>query len=405
MAVFSSASTVLGRRSKVPCPFCYTEIHPNRAAFRCTGRAPAGSTENCVKAKDDARDSHFGDGTPVMPVIKKESGEPVLAKFRAVCTTCGAESGVRVCPECHSLLPSGFGRGSPLFGLVGVRNSGKTVLLSVLHHEIQNSVARRFDASIDTPGGSNGLARELERNGQVMAKARGTLPAQTQQSGGNKKVPAVYEWKYVRKKRTVSTVFSFYDNAGEDVSSQERALEQLYLHAASGVIVLLDPFAFPENLANLEGDLKTRYEGMQAAPEDVLDAITQLLRSAHTRNPNKKIKTPIAVAVSKIDAYFDQVPIEHPLRAPSSNQPFFDEEEAQSVHDHLASMIEKWGGDGLLRKLEQNYSTYRLFGVSALGAEPDYRTGNVNSRGLLPHRVAEPLLWLMATHGFIPKEA
>jgi hypothetical protein len=54
--------------------------------------------------------------------------------------------------------------------------------------------------------------------------------------------------------------------------------------------------------------------------------------------------------------------------------------------------------------LELNYTTYRLFVASALGAEPNYRTNTVNSRGVLPHRVAEPLLWLMARRKFIRTE-
>ena len=67
-------------------------------------------------------------------------------------------------------------------------------------------------------------------------------------------------------------------------------------------------------------------------------------------------------------------------------------------------MIEQWGGDALLRMLDSNYEKYRLFGASALGAEPQYQSRTVNSRGVLPHRVAEPLLWLMADRGFLPKE-
>jgi hypothetical protein len=285
-----------------------------------------------------------------------------------------------------------------------VRDSGKTVLLSQLDTELQTSVADRFDATIDAPGGKSGLARDLRVNRELMLKSDGILPAQTDSSGGAKKSPAVYSWRYNRKgpigiSRPASTVFSFYDNAGEDFATPDRALSQIYLGATSGVILLLDPFGFAAN----HDRAKARGAWLpDTGPEAVLDAITIVLRTAKGVKRNKKIKQPIAVVISKIDAFFDQIPADHPLRQPSSSRPVFDEAESMTVHDHVGSLVEQWGGAGLIRKLEHNYAAYRLFGASALGAEPDYRTRRVNSRGLLPHRVAEPLLWLMASRGFIP---
>ena len=126
---------------------------------------------------------------------------------------------------------------------------------------------------------------------------------------------------------------------------------------------------------------------------------------SHSVKQNKKIPVPVAVVVSKIDAFFDEIPHNHPLRQPASKLPLFDEAESKSLHDHMAALIARWGGDGLLRSLEQNYDTYRVFGASALGAEPDYRAGVINARGRLPHRVAEPFLWLLAERGFLRKQS
>lgn len=304
-----------------------------------------------------------------------------------------------MCSDCHSVLPRSLDNTSPLFGLVGVRNSGKTVMLSVLHKELVRNVARRFDASIDNPGGSSGLARDLAYFEESMSGVGGKLPPQTAATQSAKKAPAVYEWKYSQGRRTSATIFSFYDTAGEDVGDQERALQQRYLGEAAGVILLLDPFAFPENAG------RARERGVDSSsdtPEATLDGITYVLQTRHQIKPNKKIKIPLAVVVSKVDAFFDQVPQNHPLRRRGGNEPTFDDNESKTIHDHMAAMITKWGGDNLLRKLNENYTDYRLFGVSALGAEPDYRSGEVSSRGLLPHRVADPLLWLLANKRFIP---
>jgi hypothetical protein len=366
-------------------------------AYRCSGRHAAGRSP-CKKTPDPSRRQHFNDSDAYLPVITP------IGSASAHCPSCGADPGPPMCPECHSLLPHEYGADSALIGLVGVRNSGKTILISQLDAELQGVVADRFDATIDAPGGNSGLARDLRINRDLMLRSDGVLPGQTEASGGAKKAPAVYAWRYNRKgplgiSRPAFTVFSFYDNAGEDFATPDRALSEIYLGAVRGVILLLDPFGFPANRerAKTKGALVP-----DTGPEAVLDAITLVLRTAKGVKSNKKIKLPIAVVISKIDAFFDQIPPDHPLRRPSSERPVFDETESQTVHDHVGSLVEQWGGAGLIRKLEHNYTTFRLFGASALGAEPDYRSNRVNSRGLLPHRVAEPLLWLMATRGFIP---
>jgi len=390
MALFGS--------STVPCPYCYNQIDLNRLVFRCTGQTQAGRPA-CSPAPDPQRQQFLGDGTPVMPIISV-GGAPLHGKGGAVCADCGARSAVRCCPSCHSLLPHSLDAGSPLYGLVGVRASGKTVMLSALHRELTKTVARRFNAAIDNPGGGTGLAKQLQDYDTEMSKQGGHLPQQTQV--GQKSAPAVYEWRYDVKGRIRSTIFSFYDNAGEDFASEDRALSIHYLGQVSGVILLLDPFSFPENVhrAREKGITLSQSDG----PEQVLASLTSVLRGSHNVKKNKKVKVPVAVVVSKIDAFFDDLPDNHPLRQPSSKLNVFDEAEAASLHDHMAALIAHWGGDGLLRSLEQNYETYRVFGASALGAEPDYRAGTVNDRGRLPHRVAEPFLWLLAERGFLQKQ-
>jgi hypothetical protein len=384
--------------STTPCPYCYTAINHRRLAYRCSGRHAAGR-KPCGKSVDQARVTHFHDSDAYLPVIDGGSAS-------AHCPNCGAPAGPRMCPECHSLLPAEYGADSALIGLVGVRQSGKTVMLSVLDTELRTSVADRFDAAIDAPGGAAGLARDLRIYHDGMLRAGGTLPAQTASSGGLTKAPAVYSWRYSRKgalgiDRPASTVFSFYDNAGEDFATADAALSQIYLGATAGVILLLDPFGFP---ANRERAADRGASLPETGPEAVLDAITRVLRNAKgVVKRHKRIKEPIAVVISKIDAFFDEIPADHPLRRPSSSRPEFDESESQTIHDHIGALVDKWGGASLIRTLEHNYTTFRLFGASALGAEPDYSTARVNSRGLLPHRVSEPLLWLMASRGFIPK--
>lgn len=337
------------------------------------------------------------------------NGKQKLSRNEAVCGNCGSVSAIRVCPECHSRLPRNFDADSPMFGLVGVRNSGKTVMLAVLQRELYTTIARRFQASIDSPGGKSGLSAELDIYLRTMEDhSGGNLPKQTAANNTGTSIPAVFEWRYSKKgfgnrNRDASTIFSFYDTAGEDLASEDRALGQHYLGATNGVILLLDPFGFP---ANRDRAISRGVDenALATSPETVMRSIITVLQNAERTKRNKKIKQPIAVVVSKIDAFFDDVPPDHPIRRPSQRLPYFDDAESRSIHDHVAAMIDTWGGDQLLRLLDANFENYRLFGASALGAEPEYRNSRVNNRGILPHRVADPLLWLMADRNFLPTE-
>jgi hypothetical protein len=296
-----------------------------------------------------------------------------------------------------------------MFGLVGVRGSGKTVLLSVLSKELTSGVARRFGAAIDTVGNSalldrlSGIRKELESGGS------GHLPEQTARFSKKETVPAVFEWQMTKRGwglgngSAASTILSFYDTSGEDLATLDTAREQHYLAATDGLILLLDPFGLPANrdTALARG---VNPNNLKDTPMQVLAAVTGLLREADRLGPNKKIKRPLAVVLAKIDAFFDEVGPDDPIRKVPANLPVFDDQESSDLHHHVEALVDKWGGDDLLRHLRHNYTKYRFFVASALGAEPQYATGRASSKGLRPHRVAEPLLWLMADRGFLATE-
>jgi hypothetical protein len=361
---------------------------------------------------DKARERHFNDLHEYYPAFTLPQGQSLRETRNAECPKCYGKTGVRLCSQCHSKLPEGFAGDSPLFGLVGARSAGKTVMLAVLMRELATNgpVARRFQHTITIYGAGeeNGQADKLRRLLSEMDSTTGKLPEQTQQAGGDRKTtPVVFEWKIAReglarfamREDYKSTVFSFYDTAGEDLATEDRAESMTYLLATDGIILLLDPFAFPGNSGRGKALVDQKVE---TSPENVLAAVTSVLSQNEGRKRNRKIKQPVAVVISKIDAFFDSIRPNDPIRRRSSKLPYFDAVESKSVHDHVAGLVAHWGGDGLLRMLETNYANYRLFGLSALGSEPDYADQRVDARGILPHRVAEPLLWLMSERGFVP---
>lgn len=393
-----------------PCPYCYADIDLRRVAFRCLGRPAAGKSA-CVKKVDEARKQQFDEMNEYYPAFTPTQKGPLREVRHAECPECFGKTGIRLCPDCHSKLPDGFAGDSPLFGLVGARSAGKTVMLAVLMRELATNgpIARRFGHTITVYGAGeeNGQAKKLKGLLDQMEGSTGRLPEQTQQAGGAKTTPVVFEWKIKRDGvgkalgDYKSTVFSFYDTAGEDLATETRAESMHYLLATDGIILLLDPFAFPGNSSRGKA---LQDQKVETSPENILAAVTWVLRQNEQTKKNRKIKQPVAVVISKIDAFFGNVEPGDPIRHPSSRLPYYEEPEGQSVHDHIGAMVSHWGGDGLLRMLETDYANYRLFGLSALGSEPDYASQRIDERGILPHRIAEPLLWLMSERGFIPRQ-
>lgn len=397
---------MLGLKQTVACPYCYYDFDLSKVMMRCSGRPAPGMTR-CEQAEDPKRLMVLSDGTATYPSFQPGSGSLLDRHREANCPRCGGRSNTRVCPECHSALPASFSADSPIFGVVGVKASGKTVMLTMLARELTSTVARRFNASIDSVGQS--ALMDKMHAWQRDMESGGDLPPTTAQYSPAETVPAVIEWRYTRSgplglEREKSTILSFYDTAGEDLNTMESARGQHYLEAADGLILILDPFGFPKNRerALARGIPQATLE---IPPIDVLRAITEMLRASERTKTKKKIRRPLAVVLGKIDAFFDQVGPDNPLRRPSGDGPFFDEEESLDLHNYVEAIVADWGGDDVLRTLQHNYGTYRFFAASALGAEPGYGAlaNHVNCRGVSPHRVAEPLLWLMASRGFVPR--
>ena len=283
---------------KTPCPYCYYPINAGALWFRCKGR-PAPGKAPCAKQVDDQRLSVVFDSTPVYPSFPGPGGlSKIGGATRATCPTCHGDTGTKVCPACHSVLPASFGAKSPMFGVVGVKGSGKTVMLTALTTELLGPIARRFDATI-TDVDSSALLARLGVSGADMA-AGGRLPLATQQYTQAQSVPAVIEWRYARRRvgieREQATILSFYDTSGEDVETDDLARGLHYLSAADGLIVILDPFGFPENRATAVAR-GVDEDQLRRDPVKIMASVTTAIREADHLKGTKRIKRPLAVVV------------------------------------------------------------------------------------------------------------
>lgn len=392
----------------VACPYCYNTINQARLAYQCLGRGSPGSKIRCSRSPDPDRARLTDVNVPSYPVFP--AGSRGLGSPRhAPCPTCGGVTGVRACPVCHTPLSATFvDSDSPLVGMVGGKGAGKTVYLAVLHHELRTAVRRRFQADIrmtgDQQGGAGSPRQWLERNEEQLfidhKLFEGTAAARD-----GMRAPVVIEWRQPKRRlgRTVydTTVLSFYDAAGEDLTSLDRVHTQAYLGVAGGLILLLDPWQLPGALERI--DVPRSAVRDAAPPLEVLSKITDMLRTTHRVKAKHRVRVPLAVVFAKMDAFFPVLGANHPLLAAAPALPGYDESAGADTHEHVRAILHQYGADDVDAHLELNYASFRYFAVSALGAAPDYSSQVVDAGGPQPFRVEEPLLWLLNRFGVIDR--
>ncbi|HZN73965.1 MAG TPA: hypothetical protein VFC00_20040 [Micromonosporaceae bacterium] len=389
---------------KVSCPYCYHKVDGHRLWYQCAGRGSPGKKQcEAEKDADRARETGFSEG--VRPSFGIQTRSPFWPA-RATCPRCGGETGIRVCPRCHTPVSANFGATrSPLIAMVGAKGTGKTVYLNVLARELLHGLRRRFDADVRLSGtGQRAAVTEKLAIDNVFADLR--LMAHTATALNGRRPPAVFEWRREQPRiagirRGYRTTFlSFYDTAGEDLTSQDQTHDLVYLGAADALILLLDPFMIPRAHSLLR--LPQEAVRSEESTVDVVNRVTEKLRASHGIRSRRRIKIPVAVVFAKIDAYFDVLGADHPLVRPAPANGAYDEAAGQATHEQVRALLYDWGADDIDAHLRYNYAKFRYFAVSSLGAPPDYATGDVDRGGVRPFRVDEPLLWLLSGFKVVP---
>ena len=77
----------------------------------------------------------------------------------------------------------------------------------------------------------------------------------------------------------------------------------------------------------------------------------------------------------------------------------FVEADSAMVDLEIRDWLARQGETAFLDAIDANFKNVRVFGVSSFGNPPDQqkRLGKVR-----PHRVLDPIMWLLASEGVIP---
>lgn len=370
--------------------------------FRCVGGGP-GRLAGCEPTLDVAYQRYLRGGTAgaVLPPVFAADGR----RPRAVHQACGQVSLRRVCPHCHNELAGDYcDVPSRLVALVGAKNAGKSTYIAVFIRQLLNQVGKELQASLMAC--DDRTSRRYREHFERPLYERGELLPVTQSAASELHEPLVYRltltrrWWRLRRRRALTLVL--FDTAGEDLTSNDSVDQHLrYLGVADAVVFLVDPLELPGARSYLRVEASA---GPAVAPADdpldVIRRVTALLRAAHGRPPPKRLPLPVAVALTKIDALGEQVAAQSQLHLPRPRTGRLDLADRGLVDEQVRALLEDWGAGAIDRELANSYQAHALFGLSALGHPP--KAGGVDPAGISPHRVEDPLLWLLHRFRMIP---
>jgi hypothetical protein len=385
-------------RFRLACPYCY-EIFPEwQIEFRCSGR-PGPNGDRCDPEPDQLLESRFGT-TGDRPHTFRDGRH----RYRSVCRVSGAKTTTRVCPKCHSTLPVHFGRiRSQLIALVGARESGKTVLMTVFMHEFDHRLGERLGASI--PGADDVTRRSFLHDYEQRLYEGRSLPDTTLPVGAERqgyRPPMVFRFTRQTQSRwpgrTKQTLLSFFDTAGEDLTTTENVeLNGRYLEAADAIVLILDPLQMKGGRQLAASEAIPQEPRPEDDPYSVLQRITEMLKAGHRV---RRVRKPLGVVFTKLDALWQKFPDGSPLKRPEPEGAGCDESDSLDVHHHVQALLHDLDGRPIDQYLRDNFRSFRYFGVSALGAipTPDKHLSTV----IQPYRVGDPILWLLSKARMVP---
>jgi hypothetical protein len=387
----------MSRAHDVLCPYCFTRWSTRVAAFRCTTR----DDKRCERERDEALGRLRRTEPPLEPKVIVRSGR-LGRRFaakpgQAVHCDCGAPARP-VCPSCHSDLPQRFADApSRSMALIGTRASGKSHFIAVVLHELEHRIGPRFGGSLMLL--DDATRRRVDDDLEPRLYDAGlVLPATSSViTDGAVRAPLVSR---LTLGPGAHSNLVFFDAAGEDLQSLEvLEREGRYVTQSDGLVLLVDPLQIPAVRDDLQGD-GVELPPVTADVYKMLGRLAALMREARGIPSKKPIEVPLAIAISKIDALRGLLSDTHPVFTLPTHDGRFDRSTARTISESMRSETVAWLGARVDTFLKEEFRHVAYFGVSALGEQPD---GGRLRNGVSPHRVEDPILWMLDHWGALPR--
>ena len=364
---------------KFTCPYCYGTHDVMTSTLKCSYNVP-GSTKKCITN-----------------VVKDSQGN-IPNRDKPRCLRCTAARKAVYCDVVKKEIPSDFLNGQNFsVALLGAKASGKSNYIGVLVNEIKKKMTSAFNCTLSLAASEESKEYYDEHYYKPLFKHARVVDATSQDDIP----PLIFPLRFMDNWNRITKVaaLSFYDTAGENLDSTDQMLvTNQYISNANGIILLLDPLQVPSIREKLEGKIP-----LPAQNTDVVEVLSRIVQNIRdVKNIKGRIKTPLALAFTKIDALeeFDVLREDSVLREESEHlrRGVFVQTDFESVNIEMQDLLENWLDAELVQQMK-NFEKFAFFGVSSLGGVPNGT--KLANDAIKPRRVLDPLLWLLAENKYI----
>lgn len=387
-------NSIKGRRREL-CPYCFEFFLLRDTPFRCTS-----PMARCAPLLDPVLKRLWNDSRPVGKVLAAQGS--FTREMR--CADCGHESRKRLCPECHSDLPHTTGDyKNYIFAVIGAKEAGKSHYLAVLIDQIKKRLGPSMNMLLEAMNDDTIQRYRSEFYDPVFKDGR--IIQATVSALADRKVqrPLVYSLTLTGKslfggeRIRDAVVLVFFDTAGEDLNDEDvMSTVNKYIYRSDGILLLIDPLQLPQVRARLTSGAALPSVNTETA--DIMTRTTRLVQKGRNLKVTDRITIPLAIAFSKFDAVKQLVDDQFQLNAAARHDGGFDMLDFQAINGEMMALLDEWGGQELVHQVRTRYAKYGFFGLSALGCNPH---GTNKIPRVLPRRVEDPFLWLLAENRLI----
>lgn len=308
----------------------------------------------------------------------------------------------RRCRFCRSKLPSDIldYQRYLRFSILGITGAGKTNFLTTMLHELRHTVGSPWVISPMDPATTVQYQendRAIYERGEPVASTPAGMAPQPQQ------------WKVKDKNKMTATKIPTYsltifDGAGEDCEHIDPAISR-YINGSKTLVILIDPLSLPNVAKTISPNIlqwSTSAEHSANASADMVDGLASYIRNSCGITPGKLIDRDVAVVFTKIDAVKDSFGNSTVMQpSPHMTRKGFVKADADAVDAEIRDWLTMAGETVFLDAIDTNFrrGKVRFFGVSSFGHPP---TGIGQLGKVIPHRVLDPLLWMLSKENMIP---
>lgn len=388
------------------CPYCFNTGQIGKVEFRCSNKL--------CKDVPDLPMTKYENGDSSIPLVGKFTFKPTEAvrgkKFiprAATCPECHQTTHKIICTSCHNLLPESVLLGEDMIiSIVGSRDTGKSHFVGVIVNELIERIAPAFGGSFE--GFDDTMERYEQSFGRklyVDLQKLDLTQSSLQNVNNGAYRPLIFSLKLQVKKGLKETInrytLVFFDTAGEDLEDADTmSTVNKYICKSAGIIFLLDPMKIPAVATQLDEDVIKRASSVNwqraRRSDDILVRVSNLIRNDRSLKSSDKIDVPVAVVFSKFDAIEPIIPQGCAIltNSPHCKEKAFVLSDWHNVNSEVQGLLRTWGAESFLSQLEVNYTNYSCFAVSSLGLNNN-PTSDMKINRPRPHRIEDPLLWIL----------